>query len=103
MNHLSASILCGATFLLTFLIFINPLNVNRKSNYWFALFIFCFFIIVTGNILAYTVFVKEESLFAELLNLADFSIAPVYYISVCYYIEPVKKWKAGFYSILLRY
>ena len=93
MVHLIDLILCGATFLLAFIIFVNTNKVNTKANQWFAVFVFCVFLLLLQNILLYTKLLKADNFAFELLSLSSFVIAPFFYISVCYYVTPIRKWR----------
>ena len=88
------AIICGAAFLLTFIIFVNPNKVNIKANRWFGCFIFCIFLILLENVIIDSKILSETDILNELINISSFVVAPVFYLSVCYYIEPVRKWKA---------
>ena len=88
------AIICGAAFLLTFIIFVNQNKVNIKANRWFGCFIFCIFLILFENVIIDSKILSETDILNELINISSFVVAPVFYLSVCYYIEPVRKWKA---------
>ncbi|SHM60362.1 helix-turn-helix domain-containing protein [Flavobacterium chilense] len=88
------AIICGAAFLLTFIIFVNQNKVNIKANRWFGCFIFCIFLILLENVIIDSKILSETDILNELINISSFIVAPVFYLSVCYYIEPVRKWKA---------
>ncbi len=90
-------ILSGATFLLAFLIFINTNKVNIKANKWFGAFLLCVFLLFLANVLIITKLLKEEDIFIEIISLASFVIAPVFYLSVSYFVEPIKKWKTIYF------
>lgn len=87
------AIICGTAFLLAFIIFVNQNKVNVKANRWFGSFIFCIFLILLENVIIDSKILKEDDILNELLNISNFVVAPVFYLSVCYYIEPVRKWK----------
>lgn len=93
MTQLIDSIICGVTFLLTFIIFINTNKVNIKANQWFGAFIFCIFLLFLESILLETNRFKEDDFVFELLSLSSFTITPIFYLSISYFVEPVKKWK----------
>lgn len=87
------AIICGAAFLLAFIIFINQDKVNVKANRWFSVFIFCIFLILLENVITDIGVLSEDSIYYQLLNISNFVVAPVFYLSVSYYIEPIRKWK----------
>nr|WP_199003321.1 helix-turn-helix domain-containing protein [Flavobacterium sp. ASV13] len=88
------AIICGEAFLLTFIIFVNQNKVNIKANRWFGCFIFCIFLILLENVIIDSKILSETDILNELINISSFVVAPVFYLSVCYYIKPVRKWKA---------
>lgn len=88
------SILCGSTFLLTFIIFINTNKVNIKANQWFGAFVFCIFFLFLESIVLDSNLLKEDDFIFELLSISSFIITPIFYLSVSYFVEPVRKWKA---------
>lgn len=93
MIHLFDSVLCGATFLLAFIIWVNNNKFNTKANHWFSAFVFCIFLLVLENILLYTKIIPENVLISEMISLVSLIIAPVFFLSICYYVYPVRKWK----------
>ncbi|UWY28269.1 helix-turn-helix domain-containing protein [Flavobacterium sp. TR2] len=88
------AIICGAAFLLAFIIFINQNKINIRANRWFGSFIACIFLILLQNVIVDCKILGEDDILNQLINISSFVVAPVFYLSVCYYIEPVRKWKA---------
>ncbi|WP_294961486.1 helix-turn-helix domain-containing protein [uncultured Flavobacterium sp.] len=88
------AIICGAAFLLAFIIFINQNKINIRANRWFGSFIACIFLILLQNVIVDSKILSEDDILNQLINISSFVVAPVFYLSVCYYIEPVRKWKA---------
>lgn len=97
MSHLLDSILCGAILLLAFIVFVNPNKVNKQANIWFGFFIGCLFLVAIQNVLLYANLLKQNDILLEVINIADFAIAPIFYLSVLYYVEPAKRWKNSYY------
>lgn len=93
MIHVLDSLLCGTTFLLAFTIRINNNKVNTKANHWFSAFVFCIFLLVLSNILSYTQLIRENTLVFDVISISSFVITPVYYLSISFYVDPVKKMK----------
>lgn len=93
MSHLIDSILCGASLLLAFIILVNPNRVNLQANKWFSAFLFCLFLVALQSIVLQPGLLAENDTLFEVINVSNFMIAPVFYLSVSYYIEPVKKWR----------
>ncbi len=89
MSQLINPILLGSTFLLAFVIFCNPYQVNKRANVWFGAFVVCFFLIVLQN----SGLFNENGLWFQFLGISNFAIAPIFYLSVCYYAVPFKSWK----------
>jgi len=92
MNHFLYILYSGAALLLAFLLIANPNKVNKKGNRWFGWFVLCLFMITIGDSLAITHTDLNENI-VSLISLTAFIIAPVFYLSVCYFIEPERKWK----------
>lgn len=92
MNHFIYTLFSGAALLLAFLLIANPNKVNNKGNWWFGWFVLCLFMVTVGDSLQITHVDLNENI-VNLISLAAFIIAPVFYLSVCYFIEPGRKWK----------
>lgn len=97
MSYLLDSILCGAILLLAFIVFVNPNKVNQQANIWFGVFIGCLFLVAVQNVLLYAELLTQNEVPLEVINIADFAIAPIFYLSVLYYVEPAKRWKNSHY------
>lgn len=93
MSQLISALLLGSTFLLAFIVFSNPRKLNKKANSWFGAFVACFFMVVLQNTGASMGLLREDSLWFEFLGIASFAIAPVFFLSVSYYVEPVRNWR----------
>ncbi|MGB4775811.1 MAG: AraC family transcriptional regulator [Daejeonella sp.] len=93
MTNLIDLILCGAAFLLTFFIYVNTNKVNTKANQWFGAFVFCVFLLFLENVLLFTKLLKEDDIFIEIISISSFVITPIFYLSVSYFVAPIKKWK----------
>ncbi|KQB42601.1 helix-turn-helix domain-containing protein [Flavobacterium aquidurense] len=93
MDQIVSFFVAGTTLLLAFLIFANINQVNTKSNRWFGTFIVCVFIIQFNDLLEKTEFMKTRMPINDSLGLTDFIVAPVFYLSVLYFIQPNRKWR----------
>ncbi|MVO09385.1 helix-turn-helix domain-containing protein [Flavobacterium sp. TP390] len=93
MINLIDFILSGAAFLLAFIIFVNTNKVNTKANKWFGTFVFCIFLLFLENVLLFTKLLKEDDIFIEIISISSFVISPIFYLSVSYFVAPIKKWK----------
>ena len=93
MVKLLAVFFSGTSLLLTFLIWINSQKVNIKANRWFSVFIFCIFLIsLESTFIALNIKFINDFL-KNILGLTEFIIAPIFFLSVSYFIEPNRKWK----------
>lgn len=91
MNNLIITFLSGSTLLLAFLILANPNKVNIKGNKWFGIFCICiFFILLEETLIIIDLELKNEFLL-QLINIPSFTIAPVFYLSICHFINPNKQ------------
>lgn len=93
MNQLISFFVAGTTLLLAFLIFANVNPLKRKVNRWFGSFILCIFLIQFNDLLEKTEFLNTRTLLNDFLGITDFIVAPVFYFSVIYFIQPDRKWK----------
>jgi AraC-like DNA-binding protein len=93
MNNIINPILAGSLLLLIFLSLTNPNGVNVKANRWFGVFIVCIFFVVFDEI--YLTIQKEKisGLISIISNSVAFYIAPVFYLSISYFINPNRIWK----------
>lgn len=93
MDQLISYFVAGTALLLAFLIFANINPHSTRVNKWFGAFILCIFLIQFNDLLEKTEFMKTRMLLNDFLGLTDFIVAPVFYFSVIYFIEPNKKWR----------
>ncbi|CAD0007774.1 helix-turn-helix domain-containing protein [Flavobacterium chungangense] len=93
MDQLFSFFVAGTTLLLAFLIFANINQLNSRVNRWFGFFILCIFLIQFNDLLEKTEFMKTRMLINDFLGLTDFIVAPVFYFSVIYFIQPNRKWR----------
>lgn len=93
MNNFITIILCGSLLLLVFIAFSNPNKVNVKANFWFGLFLTSIFIVNLEDL--FFVIGKEikNQILINSFSLPANFIAPLFYISICYFIKPNRKWK----------
>lgn len=93
MDQLINFFVAGTTLLLAFLIFANINQVDKKVNSWFGAFILCVFVIQFNDLLEKTGFLKIRTITNDFLGLTDFIVAPVFYLSVSYFVQPNRKWR----------
>lgn len=93
MDQLISFFVAGTTLLLAFLIFANINQVNSKVNRWFGSFILCIFLLQFNDLLEKTEFLKKRMPINDFLGLTDYIVAPVFYFTVAYFVEPNRKWR----------
>lgn len=93
MDQLISFFVAGTTLLLAFLIFANVNQVNSKVNRWFGSFILCIFLIQFNDLLEKTEFLKIRMPINDFLALTDYIVAPVFYFTVAYFVNPNRKWR----------
>ncbi|MFH6991038.1 helix-turn-helix domain-containing protein [Flavobacterium sp. FlaQc-48] len=93
MDQLLSFFVAGTTLLLAFLIFANSNQINTRGNLWLGSFILCVFLIQFNDLLEKTEFMKTRMLINDFLGITDFIVAPVFYFSVIYFIQPNRKWQ----------
>jgi len=87
------SLLIGASFLLSIILLLNPTQVNRKGNRWFGFFVLALFLILLENFIISAKLVSLNDVRLEWLSLSNFVIAPLLFMSVSYFVEPLRQWK----------
>jgi AraC-like DNA-binding protein len=90
MNTFFVCFASGASFLLSFLLYFHPLHQNIKANKWLSFFVFtmgCGFISIYLTITQTT---TENSFLFKSLNCLQFLLAPSFYISITYFVNPKK-------------
>ncbi|HOZ75556.1 MAG TPA: helix-turn-helix domain-containing protein [Flavobacterium sp.] len=92
MNFFIYILFCGSTLLLAFLLLVNPQKVNTKGNLWLGMFVFSLFLLTVEEALEISHHTINETLLS-FITLACFVVAPVFFLSVCYFIAPERKWK----------
>lgn len=83
----------GSSLLLGFLLIANPQKVNKKANLWFGCFILCIFSLLFNDVLMAANLHPKNEIIAFIFNFPNFILAPIFYLSVTYYINPTQKWK----------
>lgn len=93
MNNVINLILCGSILLLTFLAFTNPNKVNNKANVWFGFFLLSIFVLSTDSIYISLGVNMENVGIQSFLGFSANFLAPLFYLSICYFIKPNRKWR----------
>jgi AraC-like DNA-binding protein len=89
MKDITEILIPGASLLLAYLLFLNIQKVNIKANKWLGAFILCLFFL---NINIIAIQLKNDFL-NKIIELSCLIIAPVFFLSVTYFINPTKKWR----------
>ena len=93
MNDFITIIATGSTFFLALLIFMNPNKVNIKANYWFGSFITCIFIFWLFDVFVLLHLEIKNPVLIIYFSAIQFLVAPFFYFSIIYFIDPNRKWK----------
>ena len=97
MNNIITLLSVGSLLLLLFLAFANPNKVNTKANFWFGLFLTSIFIVNLEEFFIILNIDIKNQLVVNSFSLPANFIAPFFYLSICYFINPNRKWKAKDY------
>ncbi|MCD0465789.1 AraC family transcriptional regulator [Flavobacterium sp. ENC] len=93
MDQLLSFFVAGTALLLAFLLFANINQANGTVNRWFGAFILCIFLIQFNDLLEKTEFLQTRMLLNDFLGITDFIVAPVFYFSILYFIQPDRQWR----------
>lgn len=93
MNPTLEALFIGPTLFLAFLIYANFNKANTKANKWLSVFILCIFLIQIVAPLEKSNLFSSTSKLIDILNLASFCVAPIFYFTISYFVEPNRKWK----------
>lgn len=88
------SFISGAGFLLAFLLFFHPLQQNVKANRWLGLFVLIISLAFIGTYLLKTQASALNSIPFKLLMSVQFLLAPCLLMSMLYFVNPEKSFKA---------
>ncbi|WP_043706642.1 helix-turn-helix domain-containing protein [Tenacibaculum ovolyticum] len=92
-NSFILIIIYGALILLSFLLIINPLKVNKKANLWFGVFLFLWSTFWLEEIFILTSFNPLNNIPLIPLRFFQFLTPLVFYFSIEYYSNPDFKFK----------
>jgi len=81
----------GGAFLLSFLLFTNPKNINVKANLWLAVFVFTLACAMLEIFLHNLALVKNHRVMLSLIEAIRFLSAPTLYLSVSFFTSANKK------------
>lgn len=88
MNTLVVILLFGSLLLLSFLLIANPVNVNKKANFWFGLVLFFWSSFWLEEILVLIRLDIRSNLFWLPIRFFQFLTPVVFYYSIAYYANP---------------
>ena len=83
----------GSLILLSFILIINPFNVNKKANFWFGISLFLWSTFWMEEILELTNINMISSFFLIAVHFFQFFTPIFFYFSVVYYTNPDFKFK----------
>lgn len=69
--------------------------MNVKANRWFGFFILSIFILQAEALFYNERLPNPDQHIYDIIDLIRYIIAPVFYFSIVYYVEPNRKWKSG--------
>jgi AraC-like DNA-binding protein len=90
MNLFLVCFISGACFLLSFLLFFHPLQQNVKANRWLGFSVFIMGSAFIGTYLVFTGTTISNNFLFKCLNSLQFLLAPSFYISILYFVNPTK-------------
>lgn len=101
-NSLILIIIYGSLILLSFLLIVNPLNVNKKANFWFGTFLFLWSTFWLEEIFILTNFNLLGNRFFLPVRFFQFLTPIVFYFSIIYYSNPNFKFRSKnlYYAVL---
>lgn len=88
MNILIIILLFGSLLLLSFLLIANPVNVNKKANFWFGLVLFFWSTFWLEEIFAIISLDIQSNLFWLPIRFFQFLTPVVFYYSIAFYANP---------------
>ncbi len=92
-NSLILILIYGSLILLSFLLLVNPLKVNKKANFWFSIFLFLWSTFWLEEIFILTSFSLFNNSFFIPLRFFQFLTPVIFYFSIVYYTNPDFKFK----------
>jgi AraC-like DNA-binding protein len=90
MNLFLVCFISGACFLLSFILFFHPLHQNIKANKWLGFSVFTMGSAFIGTYLVFTGTAISNNFFYKCINCLQFLLAPSFYISILYFVNPTK-------------
>ncbi len=93
MHALLTLLTCGSFLLLAFVVAANPRKVNVVGNRWLAIFLVLIALIMIDDPLKYSKFYEAYPIFIGLSNLPVFAVAPTLYLSIVFFVSPVRQFR----------
>lgn len=93
MNILIVIVLFGSLLLLSFLLIANPVNVNKKANFWFGIVLFLWSTFWYEEIFDLIDLDIRSDVFWLPIHFLQFLTPIVFYYSIAYYANPNYKFK----------
>ncbi len=93
MNLFLVCFAAGCSFLLSFLLFFHPLQHNARANKWLSFFVFIMGSAFIGIYLNITETTNSNNLLFKYLSSLQFLLAPSFYISILYFVNPTKTFR----------
>lgn len=100
-NSIITIIVFGALILLSYLKITNPLEVNKKANFWFGIFLFLWSTFWMDNILNFESIGINNTIFKAVIRFLQFLTPVPFYFSVMYFTTPDFKVQKGMGKYLL--
>src|SRR5687768_5381941 len=83
----------GISLFFALLCLANIQGINKSGNRWLGIFMLCIFFLYVDEVLIIAGMKIESAIVFILLNLSAFTLAPVFYYTVSYFITPDRLWK----------
>jgi AraC-like DNA-binding protein len=93
MNLFLVCFISGSSFLLSFLLSFHPLQQNVRANRWLAFFVFIIGCAFIGTYLTITQTTTSNNFLFKCLSSLQFLLAPSFYISILYFVNPTKAFR----------
>jgi len=87
-NSLIIILIFGSLLSFTFLLIANPIQVNKKANFWFAIFLFSWSTFWLEEIFTLIVFQPASDSFMIPIRILQFLTPIIFYYSIQFYSKP---------------
>ncbi|HEX8577808.1 MAG TPA: helix-turn-helix domain-containing protein [Flavobacterium sp.] len=93
----------GISLFFALLCLVNIQGVNKSGNRWLGIFMLCIFFLYIDEILMIAGMKIENTIVFIVLNISAFTLAPIFYYTVSYFITPDRLWKTKDYFHLFSF